>query len=178
MSAWRRAYLLLLLAVTAAVLGCSSGGSAGGQPEPRATIQKITPSARVYTADDLRAAGLRVSRDYDVAGLPLATSAHHGFLNQKEYEARLYASHTEAVALGLAPAEEVTGPDAVLSSAETSWKDGLRDRMVRIGNQGVNIVAKYGDYVIVGNIVLLCEGLDSAAALETCQALVSRLPAQ
>lgn len=159
--------------------GCSSGGPAGGQAQPQKTVQKFTPSARVYTVDDLSAAGLRVNRDYDVAGLPSATSAHHGFLNQKEYEARLYASYANAATLGAEAALLVTGPKAVVTG-QVPWAQGATDRRKCVrtgGGDNGNCIARYGDFLVYGNIVLLCEGRDSETALQTCQTLVSRLPA-
>ena len=161
------------------MIGCSSGGPAGGQAQPQKTIQKFTPSARVYTADDLRAAGLRVNRDYDVAGLPLATSAHHGFLNQKEYEARFYASHADATTHGVEAALLVTGPKAVVTG-QVPWAEGATDRRKCFrppagGNE--SCAARYGGFLVYGNIVLLCEGGDSETSLQTCQTLAGRLPA-
>ena len=155
--------------------GCSSGGPDGGQAQPQQTIQKFTPSARVYTADDLRAAGLKVNRDYDVAGLPFATSAHHGFLNQKEYEARLYVSHADAATRGAEAALLVTGPKAVVTG-QVPWDEGATDRRKCVGAINANCGARYGDFLVYGNIVLLCEGRDSETSLQTCRELVSRLP--
>lgn len=163
--------------MAAILTGCSSGGPAGGQAQPQKTIQKFTPSTRVYTADDLRTAGLRVNRDYDVAGLPFATSAHHGFLDQKEFEARLYTSHADAATRGAEAALLVTGPKAVVTG-QVPWAEGASDRRKCVGRPGTanaNCGAKYGDFMVFGNIVLLCEGHDSETALQTCQALVSRL---
>lgn len=165
--------------MTATVIACSSGGPAGGLAQSQATIHKITPSARVYSADDLRAAGLRVNRDYNVAGLVSAESAHHGFLNQKEYEARLYVSHADAATRGAEAALLVTGPNAVVTG-QVPWAEGAADRrkcVGRFGTANANCAARYGDFMVFGNIVLLCEGHDSETALLTCQALVSRLPA-
>ena len=36
-------------------------------------------------------------------------------------------------------------------------------------------IAKYGDYVIAGNLVLLCQGRDSETALQNCEALHAAL---
>ena len=36
---------------------------------------------------------------------------------------------------------------------------------------------KYGDYVILGNVWMLCEGADSGQGLERCEALVDPLTA-
>jgi hypothetical protein len=178
MFGWRYAAAILFLPLAATLIGCSSGGPAGDQAQPQKTVQKLTPSGRVYTADDLRAAGLKINRDYDVAGLPSATSAHHGFLNQKEYEARLYASHADAATRGAEAALLVTGPKAVVTG-QVPWEEGAADRRMCVGRAGTanaNCGAKYGDFMVFGNIVLLCEGHDSETALQTCSALVGSLP--
>ena len=175
-SAFRWWHAAIFLPLAATLIGCSSGDPAGGQAQSQKIIQKFTPSARVYTTDDLRAAGLRVNRDYDVAGLPFATSAHHGFLNQKEFEARLYASHADAATRGAEAALLVTGPKAVVTG-QVPWEEGATDRRNCVGAINANCVARYGDFLVYGNIVLLCEGRDSETSLQTCQALVSRLPA-
>ncbi len=36
-------------------------------------------------------------------------------------------------------------------------------------------IAKYGDYVVAGNLVLLCQGRDSETALQNCEALHAAL---
>ncbi len=167
---------LLCLASVLTATGCSPASAGpGGSAAP--AVQKVIVTARSYSAEDLRAAGFKLSREYDVSGLPGATAAVYGFLDKKAYEARFYPSHSDAVAMGSGPAAEVTGPAAVLSSFATSWKEGVRDRMVRSGNQGTAMVAKYGDYVVVGNMVLLCEGMDAGLALAMCHGLISKLPA-
>ena len=42
-------------------------------------IQKIRPSNRVYTLDDLTSFGFKKARTYDVKALPEAVNAHYGF---------------------------------------------------------------------------------------------------
>jgi len=40
---------------------------------------------------------------------------------------------------------------------------------------GKHNVAKYGDFVIFGNMVILCEGDDSGQSLERCELLLDAL---
>ena len=64
-----------------------------------------------------------------------------------------------------------------------TWTVGLNDRK-RLSSGGSadlaawsgSVQTKYGDYVIVGNMVLLCEGTDSDAALSRCSAFVDAIP--
>ena len=40
---------------------------------------------------------------------------------------------------------------------------------------GKHNAAKYGDFAIFGNMVILCEGEDSSQSLERCEALLDAL---
>ncbi|MBM3958126.1 MAG: hypothetical protein FJ313_08760 [Gemmatimonadetes bacterium] len=81
---------------------------------------------------------------------------------------------------GTALAEEVTGDDAVLSSELMTWKEGSNERRTIIGSGGTGgdaafsgAAARYADFAIFGNVVMLCEGTDSAHSLERCRALIA-----
>jgi hypothetical protein len=139
-------------------------------------MQGATPSGRVLSTEDLRLAGFKVSREYDVSGLQGATAAVNGFKDRVEYEARFYRDHADALALGGPAAALVTGESGRVLGAAIPWKEGATDRRKCVGAINANCIAKYGDFVIVGNLVLLCEGLDSAKALQECQHLISALP--
>ena len=65
--------------VTLLLAGCgtesAAGTSNGGAPDEVATptgLQKVTPSDRIYTIEDVKAAGLKTLHHYDVAELPEA----------------------------------------------------------------------------------------------------------
>lgn len=137
----------------------------------------MTASERVYTPDDLKAVGMKVARTYDTSGLPQASGALNGFLNRIEYEARFYPSHAEAVTTGASDAALVTGPKAIVMGNAIPWEEGATDRRKCVGSINANCVAKYGDFVVFGNLVLLCEGRDSATALEACASVLKGLPA-
>jgi hypothetical protein len=51
------------------------------------------------------------------------------------------------------------------------WEEGASDRRKCVGRQGTanaSCAARYGDFIVFGNMVLLCEGQDSELALLTC----------
>ena len=156
-------------------LGCGSdAGTSTGGP-----FQKVSPSDRTYSGDDFLAIGFRKLKEYDVEGLPSATGAWFGFWRPdgqrpRNYELRFYASHEDAVQHGAQLAEEVTGTAAVLITDDMTWKEGARDRRVQSGRIG-QLVPVYGDYAIIGNVAMLCEGLDSTQSLERCAVLIGAL---
>jgi hypothetical protein len=136
----------------------------------------VTASTRSYAPDDVRAAGVKVVKNYDVSGLPGATAAMNFFLNRQEYEARFYPSFEAASTAGAAAAALVTGDKAVVTGNNVPWEEGATDRRKCVGAINANCVAKYGDFVVYGNLVLMCEGRDPATSLDTCFELVRLLP--
>ena len=170
---------LVLTAACASDEETAENVGAAGEPAAPA-FQRITPSDRIYTVEDLRAFGMKANLQYDVEGLPEAIDAWRAIYTQKEFEARFYASHEDAVAYGTGPADEVTGPDATLFGEEVSWQPGANNRKIcghaSIGsaaNAGCN--AKFGDYVIYGNLILLCEGENSEESLTRCEAALQNM---
>ena len=140
-----------------------------------------------YADSDFEAlANFKLNKSYDVAGLESAKNAIYGFFGpdpyeRQEYEARFYPDHQTAVTVGVDFANEATGPDAVIASATQRWDEGLIQRRACAANtrgshhSGRCNIAKYGDYVVAGNLVLLCQGRDSDTALENCEALYAAL---
>ena len=103
--------------------------------------------------------------------------------NQQDYELRFYSSHQEAVDLGSVPADERTGENAKIRSKppnEATWKELLKEARECQGegghHTGACIVPKYGDYIIFGNVVMLCQGATSNVSLENCSSLMNALP--
>jgi len=175
--------LLALLPLSAAACG-SGGDTAGSSPsavEPAApAFQRIAPADRTYAVDDLRAVGMKANLQYNVEGLPNAVDAWRCIYNQKEFEARFYASHEDAIEHGTGPADEVTGPDAILFGDAVSWQQGANNRKIcghaSIGSAAnAGCTAKFADYVIYGNLVLLCEGENSEESLTRCESVLQRL---
>ena len=128
----------------------------------------------------------KLSKEYDVEGLNGADSAIYGFFgpdpyDRQEFEIRFYPDHETALVDGVDFANEATGPDAVIASSVQRWDEGLVQRRACAGNtrgshhSGRCDIAKYGDYVIAGNVLLLCQGKDTETALNNCDALYSAL---
>ena len=116
---------------------------------------------------------------YDVAELPEAVDAWHAMYkvegNALEFEARFYVSHDDAVAHGTSWADSVTGEDAKVLDDELWWKEGAPHRKKcsrNIPHAGCSYSARYGDYVILGNMILLCEGPNSHEAFVACEAVL------
>ena len=76
--------------------------------------------------------------------------------------------------------EEVICEDAILGKSLSSWGEGIQDRRTRSGrgmsgSESNTVRAKYLDYIVFGNTMILCEGLDLADARQNCAALVNAL---
>lgn len=165
-----------LTLVALPLTACSGEAPQSGAVGASGPFPRVTASDRLYGPGDLKNAGMKVAREYDVSGLPNATAALNGFLNRTEYEARFYATHGDAVSSGAAAASLATGANAIVTGNAIPWAEGATDRRKCVGAINANCVAKYGDFAVFGNMVLLCEGRDSATALAACRALLAALP--
>ena len=181
-----RARLLILLLAIAALsivaVACGSD-SDGASSSPDGPIAKIDTTERIYTADDIiNATNFKHNDDYDVEGLDGAVAAIYGFYgvdpyNRQEYEARFYPDHATAMIQGVDFANEATGAEAVLLKDIQRWDEGISDRRQCAGNGGHHSGKcdnpKYFDYVVVGNMVLMCQGKDTATSHQACADLMS-----
>lgn len=173
--------LALLTAVLAVTVAC--GGSSDGSGLNNNEFVQVIASDTIYTLADLEGIEYKVSKTYDVEGLVDATDAYYGFWRDSansapvDYEVRIYASHTQAVESGTAQAEEATGDDAVLDRSISSWPEGINDRrrVVGPGASQASGQPRYLDYVILGNLVILCEGRNLEDARDQCGEIVSAL---
>ena len=160
----RRLPPLLLLCLLApallAVAACASSESAGpasvpeptAPPEPTATEgPAIRLPDRIFTLDDLIAAGWRKSKQLDAEALPATAEVWYGFYNQKDIEVRVYASHKDVLERGVGPAQEA----AAKSYASDFWKGSAPN---------------YSSYVILGNMVLMCQ-----FSVTDCDDLIERI---
>lgn len=189
---------LPLAGVTLAILvmfaGC--GGDGGAAPDGAAdavavaTVAKrafgstVTPSNRVFAVEDLKAAGLKFGKSYDIEGLPGATAAVLMFHNQKDVEIRFFPSHAAAVNQGVTVAREIVGPDAVLTGGGMTWDKAIGDeRACTPGSHGGGVGGgrdctrqpKYGDFIAYANFIMFCEGKEPEEALALCQTIVTLL---
>ena len=170
--------LLLAVLIAAACGNEGEGAAAGG-------FQKVTPSDSVFAFDDFLSIGFKKDKQYNVEELPGGVDAWTGFWgpdpsSRKVYEIRFYGSHDDAVEHGPALAEEVTGPNAAEFRKNPTWKEGAKDRWqsastADLVQRAVGPSPRYGDYVIFGNILMLCEGGDSGQGLKRCEALIDAL---
>lgn len=177
--------LILLIAIgtlSVAAIACGSDGGGGASSSFDGPIAKIDDTDRIFGTQDLIDAGFKKSKIYDVSELPDATGAMYGFYgldpySRLEYEARFYPSHAEAIVAGIDYADEVVGADAVLLSTVQRWTEGIRERRKCAGGGGHQVGtcagAKYFDYIIVGNMVLLCEGRDPVDSIQACADLMA-----
>jgi len=168
----------LLLGFSNAIDSCGAGFSVEGM------VAVLENTERMFTIADLESAGFKKSKTYDVKGLEAASSAHYGFYgvdpyNRLEYEARFYFSHDGARGAGIKFAKEATGANASLYEDDQTWKEGLAERRRCDSNGGHHVgrcgFPKYFDYVVAGNMVLMCQGKETLESLSACADLLDVL---
>ena len=164
------------------LLGCSNAiTTCGIDIDVEGMIARLEDTERKYTVSDLEAVGFKKSKTYDVKDLSEASSAHYGFYGvdtyaRLEYEARFYFSHASAKSAGVEFANHATGAGASLYEDDQTWTEGLSERR-RCDSSGGHPVGrcgypKYFDYVIAGNMVLMCEGKETIESLSACADLL------
>jgi hypothetical protein len=165
--------IMCAVVVAVAIFGssCSSGDS-----DPEDTFSKINANQTIRDLSSFEKAPFKMSKEYDVSALPMADAAYKGFFTPPDsepiqYELRIYPDHTSAVEKGSEYAEEVTGPDALLRSVDVRWDEGTNDRRGGGAARG-SLTPLYGDYVIIGNVIMLCQGRNSMQSLNRCQDLL------
>lgn len=167
---------VLLFAVFAAC-GVSGGGASGDE-----SFQKVTPSERIFTIDDFKPISFKISKEYDVEGLPGASEVWFGFWkpagsDAKEFEIRFYPSHADAVEFGPSYADDGAGENAILDPEDARWNEGVKDRRYYFAAPNAHgsgsVQPKYGGYAIYGNMVMLCEGANPEHSLDRCAALAT-----
>ena len=178
--------LVLLAAIVLVLAGCGSDSTLDEG------FVQIRTAPDNYTVDDLKTFGFKTSKNYDVEGLPDALDAWKGFWGlapyaRHDYEIRFYASHDLAVSSGKPMAIESTGPEFEASRETQTWTEGVKDRWQAQGvtdiSGGASKQSKprptYPNWAILGNMVILCDGLDSEQSLIRCDALINNfLPSE
>lgn len=157
------------------------------QTDSDAGIVDVVSAVGQFTLADIENLdGFKLSKSYDIDGLRNATGAVYGFFgsdpyNRRELEIRIYPNHATALDSGVDFANEATGPTAILSSSAQRWDTGITQRRAcRANTRGSHHTgrcdaAKYGDYIVFGNLIVLCEGIDSETALRNCNAFAETL---
>ena len=165
--------ILGMVVVAIAILGsaCLAGDS-----DSEGTFSKINADQTIRDLSSFEKAPFKLSKEYDVSALPMANAAYMGYFTPPDsepiqYELRIYPDHVSAVEKGIEYAEEVTGAEALLRSSDVRWDEGTKDRRGGGAFRG-RLTPLYGDYAVIGNVIMLCEGRDSTQSLNQCEALL------
>ena len=165
--------ILGMVVVAIAIFGsaCLAGDS-----DSEGTFSKINAEQTFRDLSSFEKAPFKLAKEYDVSELPMATAAYKVFFTPPDsqpiqYELRIYPDHMSAVEKGIEYAEEVTGADALLRSADVRWDEGTNDRRGGGAARG-SLTPLYGDYAIIGNVIILCQGRNSTQSLNRCEALL------
>ena len=147
-----------------------------GDTVSEGTFSKINPDQTIRDLSSFEKAPFKLSKEYDVSALPMANAAYKGFFTPPDskpiqYEIRIYPDHMSAVEKGMEYADEVTGADALLRSVDVRWDEGTNDRRGGGAARG-SLTPLYGDYAIIGNVIILCQGRNSTQSLNRCEALL------
>ena len=184
--------LLTLLAIII-FSACSSDIETTIIPEPvveEVVFDQVVDDGKLYTSKDFFDAGFKEYKEYNVSKLTGAIEAWCGFWGPDEdsvkyYELRFYPDHSTAVSDGTSFAEDATGEEAKLRRQDTMWRVGLSDRKRSSSAldshpiqraQALEVrLAKYADYMIFNNVIMLCMGEDSNEAFQLCNDLIDIL---
>jgi hypothetical protein len=178
-----RRFLVVIAALSLLTLAACGGSGSTDSNESTTEYVRVITTDKTFTIDDVKALGYKVAKSYDVSELPDASGAYYGFWTPTaktaptDFEVRVYATHDVAVASGTALADEGSGDDAVLNSNKATWDVGLLDRRRVVGpgaSQGTG-VPRYQDYMILGNIIVLCEGINTDDARDNCTLMATAL---
>ena len=120
--------------------------------------------------------GAKGIKDYNVENLLMANSAVRVIYSSKRYEARFYPSHELALEPGIKWANSVVGEGAMLLTREALWQEGANDRRKctrNVAHAGCSYAPVYTNFAVIGNMVLLCEGLEERSGRESCQTILN-----
>ena len=171
--------LLTLVTLLLFIVGC-------GEPETdKIVLDKITDNTNNNSIEDFTGIGFKINKNYDVSELEDSIGVWFGFWKNDldkslDYEIRIYPSHQLALDKGVKYVEEVIGENAVLNKSRSSWKEGIQNRRTRSdksykGSSANTVRAKYLDYIVYGNTIILCTGLDLTYARQNCSDLANSL---
>ena len=163
--------LMVVIAIPIFGSSCSSGDSGGED-----IFSKINADQTIRDLSSFEKAPFKLAKEYDVSELPMANAAYKIFFTPLDsepiqYELRIYPDHVSAIEKGVEYAEEVTGEDALLRSDDVRWDEGTKDRRGG-GFHRHGLTPLYGDYAVIGNVIMLCEGRDSTQSLNRCESLL------
>ena len=171
--------IILNLMCLTLFIGCSSSGN---DQNIQDDIFDGTYDNIIFSKTSFDGLEFKFSKEYDVSELPDALEAHYGFFQRREFEIRFYPSNQIAKSSGIFFAEEATGEDAIIKKSDASWKEGIKDRMTSGAFGNKKNTPKYMDYVILGNMIVLCpieissSEIGATEPLDNCRLLLSKLP--
>tara|TARA_B100000902_G_scaffold256460_1_gene242811 strand:+ start:1496 stop:2026 length:531 start_codon:yes stop_codon:yes gene_type:complete len=157
-----------------------------GDKEEIIPLEKISDSKTIFTIQDFKSIKFKESKKYNI-DLPGIKSAFYGFIKNdlnksEEFEIRFYESHQSAVDDGKKYADNITGKNGCIKKDCSFFIGNLKHRQKIsepanvAGGAGNGIpIAKYLNYVIYGNFILMCPGYDESEALKTCTITINRL---
>ena len=150
-------------------------------------IEQIDLASSQFSITDFNSiTGMKITKDFDVSELPQAVSAHKGALIERRgdtpriYELRFYDSHSVALNQGVSYVKDVVGENRVLLEADQRWVEGHKLRITCQGQGGHHIgtcVSTYPDYIVRGNVIILCSGQALFDAQENCAFLMTKVNA-
>ena len=161
--------------------GTSTNSSSGEDPADVSIIDysfEVLQPDTVLSIEDLKAVqGVKANKEYDITDLPAATAAWRILFNKHDYEVRFYPDQATAIEQGAPYADHVTGDNAVVVGDEVLWEEGAKDRRRCSRNEktphaGCSYSSRYWDFVILGNVIMMCEGLESDQAIRNCDELI------
>ncbi len=187
--------ILIISLILLSLIGACGIVSPNPTPEPvveEIVYEQVVDNGTIYSSKDFFDAGFNDYKEYNVTKLTGATEAWYGYWGLDEdsvlyYELRFYPDHTTAVSEGTPFAKDDTGEDAKLKRQDTMWRVGLADRKASESKQGFGSfgrnknlthrirLARYADYIIFNNVIILCEGEDSNEAFKICNDLIDLL---
>mgnify|MGYP001344994724 FL=1 len=161
-------FITLILFVFLALISCSSE-EVGNNNQ----LEKIVNPTLKISITELSIPKFKLGKKYKVDDLPEAIAVSRAIFNKKDIEIREYETHQEAIQFGEKFASSVSGKDAIVSGDNVMWKEGAKDRrkcVPRAGNSeaGCDQTPRFGGYMILGNLIILCEGLSDQESLELC----------
>ncbi len=145
-------------------------------------VEQVSNLDEIFVVSDFEDIGFKVIKNYDVKDLPNAKAAIFGWMedslgNPKDYEVRFYKNHKQALdSKNLI--KEVVGEDSSVTNRDVTWKEGQSDRRVNRRGSGSgpgSAKPKYLYYIIYGNTVILCEGLNEDMSKSLCSYIVQNL---
>ena len=182
------ALMLGLTALLATTMSIACGSDTGGNFDHSHEVivpgeagdPRIRGADGTYSIDDLKAAGVKANKEYDIEDLPGADAAWRIIFNRLDYEVRFYPDHQTLLDKGIEYAEHVTGDDAIVIGDDIIWEEGAKDRRrcsrdADTPHSGCAYSPRYWDYIVIGNMIMMCEGLESKQSINNCDDLLEKL---